>query len=141
MPIGSDVASGHVVDASVLVTALVDSGMAGSWSEKVIADGTVIAPELSIVEALSILRRLELAGEITELEAASAQRDLHELPVELVSVRPFEDRIWQLRHNLTCYDAWYVAVSEALDLPLATLDRRLVRATGPLCSFRIPDRD
>jgi predicted nucleic acid-binding protein len=53
-------------------------------------------------------------------------------------IRPFEDRIWQLRRNLTCHDAWYVAIAEALSLPLATLDRRLARATGTHCEFLGP---
>jgi len=54
-------------------------------------------------------------------------------------IRPFEDRIWQLRRNLTCYDAWYVATAEALEIPLATLDRRLARAPGPRCIIVGPE--
>jgi predicted nucleic acid-binding protein len=130
--------TGHVIDASVLVAALVDSGPDGLWSEQIMGQGFVVSPELVVVESLNILRRLESAGLLTKLEASSAQRDLHDLEIELLPVRPFEDRIWQLRRNLTCYDAWYVAVAEALELPLATLDRHLTRATGPECSFRIP---
>jgi predicted nucleic acid-binding protein len=130
---------GHVVDASVLVAALVDSGNDGLWSEQVIAEGFLVAPQLVIVESLNILRRLELSKQIVELEAASAQQNLHDLEVELMPIRPFEERIWQLRLNLTSYDAWYVAVAEAADLPLVTLDRRLARASGPRCEFRCPD--
>ena len=87
-----------------------------------------------------ILRRLERSGNITELEAAAAQQDLQELAIELLPITGFADRIWQLRHNLTCYDAWYVAAAEALELPLATLDRRLAEAPGPQCAFHLPDR-
>lgn len=130
--------TGHVVDASVLVAALVDSGPEGRWAEEVVAVDYVAAPELVIVETLNVLRRLERSEELTVLEAASAQRDLQRLEIDLLPVRPFEDRIWRLRHNLTCYDAWYVSVAEALELPLATLDRRLVLATGPTCSFVTP---
>ena len=130
--------TGNVVDASVLVAALVDSGKDGVWSEQVIAGGFLVAPHLAIVECLNILRRLELAGQIGQLEAATAQRNLHELEIELMPIRPFEDRIWQLRQNLTSYDAWYVAVAEAMDLPLATLDRRLAGATGPQCELSLP---
>jgi predicted nucleic acid-binding protein len=133
--------TGHVVDSSVLVAALVDTGSDGTWSEQVISGGFLASPHLAIVEALNILRRLELADQLTELEAASAQRDLHELEIDLLPARPFEERIWQLRQNLTCYDAWYVAVAEALRLPLATLDRRMVRAPGPQCEIVCPDRD
>jgi predicted nucleic acid-binding protein len=130
--------TGHVVDASVLVAALVDSGADGPWSEQVIAEGFLMAPHLAVVESLNILRRLELAKQIGELEAAAAQRNLHDLEIELMPIRPFEERIWQLRQNLTCYDAWYVAVAEAMELPLATLDRRLAEARGPRCTIRLP---
>jgi predicted nucleic acid-binding protein len=131
--------AGHVVDSSVLVAALVDSGPAGIWSEQVISAGFLASPHLAVVEALNILRRLELADQLTELEAASAQKDLQELEIDLLPARPFEERIWQLRRNLTCYDAWYVAVAEALGLPLATLDRRMARAPGPQCEIVCPD--
>ena len=130
--------SGHVVDASVLVAGLLDSGKDGAWSVGVLAQGSLVAPDLVVVESLNILRRLEQAGRVTELEAASSQADLRELDIELLPARPFQGRIWELRRNLTCYDACYVAVAEALELPLATLDRRLSRASGPRCSFRTP---
>lgn len=130
--------SGLVVDASVLVAALVDSGAEGRWADAALAGHALVAPQLVVVETLNILRRLERADELTELEAASAQRDLHDLPIDLLPIRPFEGRIWQLRRNLTCYDAWHVAVAEALKLPLATLDRRLARAPGPLCDILTP---
>lgn len=129
---------GLVVDAAAMVAALLDSGTAGQWAEQAIAGRTLVAPQLMVVESLNILRRLEQAAEISELEAAAAQRDLHDLPIDLLPIRPFEARIWQLRNNLTCYDAWYVAIAEALDVPLATLDRRLARATGPRCSILVP---
>ena len=51
---------------------------------------------------------------------------------------PFAERIWELRANVTSYDAWYVAVAEAAGLPLATLDSRLARANGPNCKFILP---
>lgn len=129
---------GWVVDASVLVAALVDSAAEGRWAEDVVSDGDLTAPQLAVVETMNILRRMEASGVITGLEAAAAQHDLHELSIELMPIRPFEKRIWELRSNLTCYDAWYVAVAEALGLPLATLDRRLIEAPGPECEFALP---
>ncbi len=129
---------GRVVDSSVLVAALVDSGADGLWSEQVIAENFLVAPQLAVVESLNILRRLELAHQLTELEAAAAQQDLHDLEIELLLIRPFEERIWQMRRNVTCYDAWYVAIAEALNLPLATLDRRLAGAPGLRCEVRCP---
>ena len=68
----------------------------------------------------------------------AAHHDLLQLDPELFPFRPFARRIWALRDNLTCYDAWYVALAEALDCPLATLDQRLVRASGPACNFVAP---
>ena len=127
-----------VVDASVLVAALVDSGREGEWAESALSEGELAAPELVQVEACNILRRLRLAGELSRLEANGAQGDLLSLEMELFPFLPFAGRVWALRDNLTCYDAWYVAVAEALHCPLLTLDRRLCRASGPRCEFVVP---
>ena len=121
------------------MTALVDSGPQGEWAESIIAAGALHAPELVRVEAANMLRRMERAKEITTAEANAAYEDLQQLNMEMFSFDPFVERIWELRHNVTTYDAWYVAIAEALRLPLATLDRRLARATGPTCDFLTPD--
>ncbi len=127
-----------VVDASVLVAVLVDSGREGEWAESALAEGELAAPELVLAESCNILRRLQLAGELSRREANGARDDLLSLQLELFPFHPFADRVWALRENLTCYDAWYVAVAEALGCPLLTLDRRLCRATGPSCDFAVP---
>lgn len=129
-----------VVDSSVLVAALLDSGADGVWAEAIIAAGSVHAPDLARVEVANILRRLERAREITTGDANAAFEDLMQASVEWWSFDPFAERIWELRHNLTSYDAWYVAVAEALEAPLATLDLRLTKANGPVCDFVTPDR-
>ena len=126
-----------VVDASVLVAATVDSGPEGIWAEDLVASGDLFAPHLVLVEANNILR-LERANQLTTVEAAFARMDLLRLDIDLATFQPFADRVWELRHNLTCYDAWYVAVAEVLDLPLATLDARLARTSGPSCQFLTP---
>lgn len=128
-----------VVDSSVLVTALVDSGPQGAWAESIIAAGVLHAPEIARVETANTLRRMERAKEITTAEANAAYEDLLQLNMEMFSFDPFAERVWELRHNLTSYDAWYIAIAEALRLPLATLDKRLARATGPMCDFLTPD--
>ena len=128
-----------VVDASVLVAATTDTGRDGVWAEEVLARGDILAPHLVLVEATNILRRLERAKELTHLEATAAQRDLMRLDIDLLPFEPFAGRIWDLRRNVTSYDAWYVAIAEAFGLPLATLDRRLARASGPSCRFLVPD--
>ncbi len=127
-----------VVDAALLVAATTDAGAEGVWAEDVVRAGGLVAPHLALVEATNILRRLELAGRLSQLEAGAAARDLLLLELELVPFYPFADRVWELRRNLTSYDAWSVASAEALDLPLATLDRRLVAASGPRCRFLLP---
>ena len=127
-----------VVDASVLVAALVDAGCEGKWAESALSEGSLAAPELVLVEASNILRRLEQAGEISRLEATSAHRDLLRLDLELFPFAPFAERVWILRSNLTSYDAWYVALAEGLDCPLVTLDRKFSRASGALCEIIVP---
>lgn len=122
----------------MLVRALVDSGPHGDWAEAVIEGGYLHAPEHALVEATNILRRLELAKKISTAEANAAFEDLQQLNIELLSFEPFAERVWELRHNLTSYDAWYVAAAEALRLPLATLDQRLAKASGPTCDFLSP---
>jgi len=127
-----------VIDASIIVAALVDTGTEGSWAESLIASEMLAAPELVMVEATNILRRLELATEISPLESGLAQKDLMRLDVQLFPFQPFAERIWALRHNVTSYDAWYVALAEALDCSLATLDLKLTKASGAKCAFAVP---
>ena len=93
---------------------------------------------MALAEATNLFRRMELSGEITRLESTSAHSDLLDLGIEFYPFRPFAERVWELRENLTAYDAWYVALAEALDWPLVTLDRRLSRATGPRCEVVAP---
>jgi predicted nucleic acid-binding protein len=122
----------------VLIAALLDSGPHGEWAESIIASGSPHAPELVRVEATNILRRLERAKEITTAEANAAFNDLMQLNIELFSFDPFAERIWELRHNVTSYDAWYVALAEALQLPLATLDVRLAKTQSLKCDVLTP---
>ena len=129
-----------VVDGSVLVAALVDSGREGRWAESVVAEGLLASPELALAEASNILRRLERTGRISRIEAESAHVDLLRLDLELFPFAPFAERIWALRDNLTSYDAWYVALAEALACPLVTLDWKLSRAPGPMCEVVTPPR-
>ena len=129
-----------VVDASVLVAALVDSGPTGVWAESVVAAYSLAGPELVLVETGNILRRLERAGDMLRLEATTAYRDLLRLDLTLFPFAPFAERTWELRSNLTGYDAWYVAVAEALDCPLVTLDLKLGRAAGSRCDVVVPPR-
>ena len=127
-----------VVDASTVAAALLDIGSDGQWAEALLAAGSLAAPTLLQVEVASTMRRSALQGVISQDVASLAHQDLVRLHVELFPYVPFADRIWELRHTVTTYDAWYVAVAEALAVPLATLDQRLVRASGARCTFVTP---
>jgi len=127
-----------VVDASVVVAALVDAGPAGTWAEVLLQSEPLAAPHLMPVEAANIVRRAAIAGDISTDVAALAHMDLTTLPVELFPYEPFAPRVWELHRNLTAYDAWYVSLAEALGARLATLDGKLRRSPGPRCRFLAP---
>jgi predicted nucleic acid-binding protein len=127
-----------VVDASTVAAALVDAGPAGRWAAFVFGRDDLAAPHLMPVEVANFLRRSVLAGDLSADAASLAHRDLVDLRVELYPYEPHGNRVWELRGNLTAYDAWYVALAEAVDAPLVTLDARIARASGPRCEFRLP---
>ena len=124
-----------VVDASTVVAALIDSGPDGAWAEEQLLASYLVAPHLMLVEVANILRLAAVRGDVSQDAASLAYADLLALPVELFPYEPFAQRVWELRGNLTAYDAWYVALAEAVEAPLATLDRRLMDASGPRCKF------
>ncbi len=127
-----------VVDASLIAAALLDVGSASAWAEEVLVAGPLSAPAHMPVEAASILRRAALSGDVTDDAASLAHRDLCALPIELFPYAATAARSWELRGNVTGYDAAYVALAGALDSPLATLDLRLSRAPGSRCAFLVP---
>ena len=127
-----------VVDASVVVAALIDAGRDGIWAEERLGSDALAAPHLLPVEVANVLRRSVLAGEVSADSASLAHSDLLDLSLDLFAYGPFADRVWELRSGVSAYDAWYVAVAEWLDAPLATLDRRLSRAQGARCRFVVP---
>ena len=103
--------------------------------------GPMLGPELVLVESSNVIRRLELVGDITDSVATTTHRNLVRLDVRLYPFTPFADRIWELRNNLTAYDAWYVALAEVSGCPLVTLDLRLSRASGPRCEIATSEGD
>ncbi len=127
-----------VVDASVVVAALVDSGPDGRWAEQTLGSGGLIAPHILPAEVANVLRRSEIHGDLTSEVAALAHVDLLDLPIHLFPYEPFGPRVRDLRDTVNAYDGWYVAIAEALDAPLATLDLRLSRSPGPTCAFSTP---
>ena len=130
-----------VVDASTIVAALIDVGPAGLWAEQFLGTDNIAAPHLMPVEVTNILRRSAMKGLITADTASLALDDLGDLRVEFFEFQPFALRIWELRENVTAYDAWYVALAEAISAPVATLDHKLTRSSGPRCRFLSPGTD
>ena len=129
-----------VLDASVLVSALIDPGPVGRWAEGVVTSGALAAPQHLQVETANVLRRAVLAGDVSPDVGALAHRDLVALRVELFPYTAYAERVWELRSSMTAYDAGYVALAELLDVELATLDRKLSRAPGAGCTFLVPPR-
>src|SRR5690606_34046380 len=95
----------QVVDASVVVAALVDDSPTGRWCEDAIQHGDLAAPHLMPFEASNIIRRLVTHGELDASAGALAVDDLRRLPVDLAPYELLAARIWELRDNLTSYDA------------------------------------
>ena len=126
-----------VVDASTVVLALADDGPAGDAARVRLAGERLVAPELLDVEVVSAWRRHAAAGFLDERRAEMARTDLRELPVERVSHRPLMERCWELRANVTAYDAVYVALAEAIGAPLITADRKLANAAGVRCDVEV----
>lgn len=118
----------------MIVDALVLAGPDGDAARNALDDTSPLpVPELTPAEVVAGLRRLVLAGDVEEMRARRALNRLRRLRINPFPFEPFMDRVWELRHTLTVYDAWYVALAEELGTDLVTADGRLVRAAGPRC--------
>ena len=120
-----------VLDASALVELLLDTATGQAVAVR-IADPTLglHVPHLADVEVVQALRRYAKDGELDAAAAAVALEDLHALDLQRHAHEPLLDRVWELRHNLSAYDAVYVALAEVLDTRVLTCDGRLARAPG-----------
>jgi predicted nucleic acid-binding protein len=126
-----------VVDASVLAVALADDGRDGDKARARLRGEHLAAPELIDLEVASVLRRQFAAGHLDTRRAELALADLVDLPLRRAPHRPLLERCWELRGNLTVYDAAYVALAEALDCDLLTGDARVAKAPGPRCRIEV----
>ncbi|MBI2206621.1 MAG: type II toxin-antitoxin system VapC family toxin [Candidatus Rokubacteria bacterium] len=118
-----------VVDASALLEVLLNTEAAAGVAERIFRPGeTLHAPHLVDLEIAQVLRRYAAARALTDERGREALGDLADLPLDRYPHALFLDRIWELRHGLSAYDAAYVALAEALAVPLVTRDRALARA-------------
>lgn len=120
-----------VLDASAVIDLLLGSEASVRISAR-LADPneTLHAPHLLDLEVAQVLRRYEAAGLVSGARARQSLDDLASLGVTRYAHEDLLPRIWQLRGNLTAYDAAYIALAEALDAPLVTRDRKLAGTPG-----------
>jgi predicted nucleic acid-binding protein len=121
-----------VLDASAAVSIFLNIGPeAGRIRQRIVQpDETLHVPHVFDVEVLHVLRRYSLSGTLSESRGRLALSRLSSTRLTRYPHASFVRRIWELRHNLTAYDAAYVALAEALDAPLVTMDARLTQAPG-----------
>jgi predicted nucleic acid-binding protein len=127
-----------VVDAYVLANAIGDDEESGRLARELLREHRELAaPDLVDVETTAVLRRRWLAGTLTDERFEQAIEDLADIPLARFPTLGLMRRAFELRANVTSYDACYVALAEALDWPLCTVDRRLAHAAGPRCTMRL----
>jgi predicted nucleic acid-binding protein len=119
-----------VVDASALIDVLTGTAR----RQKLLAhfDDDLFAPDLLISEVYSFLARMATARRLSRSEADRLALSLRKAPIEYLPVWPYAERMWSWRHNLSPYDAAYVALADDLRAPLVTSDNRLGRAAAAL---------
>lgn len=127
-----------VVDASVFVDALVNEASPGEVARAELRGLPALdVPEIFKAEVASALRGLVQRGDLGLRQAVSAIERVRSVNVTAYAIEPFLRRIWELRAIVTVYDAWYVALAEALQTDLVTADERLAKASGPKCAVRL----
>lgn len=118
-----------VIDASALLEVVLgEKPDAALRRTTLTAQGA--APELIDLESANTIRALVCRDALAADDGRAALSDIRDTPIARMTHRPLLERIWELRHSLTAYDASYVALAERLDVPLLTCDGRLARAHG-----------
>jgi len=126
-----------VVDASVLIETLLLGRTAAHVFQALREESSLHVPELVDLEVAQVLRRYERRRDISRSRAENAMVDYRSLGLVRHSISMFLPRIWQLRNNMTAYDACYVALAESLDAVVLTLDARLASAVGTTARIRL----
>ncbi|MDQ3383966.1 MAG: type II toxin-antitoxin system VapC family toxin [Actinomycetota bacterium] len=126
--------TGLVIDASAVTEFVLASRLGGRVTDRLddVPPDSVHIPHLCLSEVSQALRSLARGGVISPDRGAAAIALLHDFGAVRHGADPFLARVWELRHNLTAYDALYVALAEALDARLMTCDRGMARAAQPL---------
>jgi predicted nucleic acid-binding protein len=119
-----------VADTSAVLEAIAALDAPPGLIERLAEDGDLHVPHLIDTELLHALRRMNFAGQISDERAEDARSDFAELALVRYRHQPLNDRVWELRHNLTAYDATFIALAEILSAPLITCDARLASAPG-----------
>ena len=118
-----------VTDASALLEVLLQMPAARAVEHQLFDSGrTLHAPHLLDIEVAQVIRRRAVGGGIDDQTGRAALRALTDMPIQRYPHDVLLPRVWELRGNLTAYDAVYVALAEMLDAPLLTRDRRLADA-------------
>ena len=125
-----------VVDTAAIVDVLLADDPKPLLEERV-SGGDLHAPHLIDVEFLHVVRRFVAIGGITVERAMGTRSDFAALPITRYPQGPLLDRMWDLRENLTAYDAAFVALSEALDVPLVTTDARLAASPSHRATIEV----
>jgi len=129
-----------VLDASALLELLLVTPAGVSVAKRIASEReTLHAPQLIDLEVLQVLRRFAASGALDPGRAEQALEDLQSLDLERYPHQPLLDRVWQLRANVTAYDAAYLALAEALLAPLLTFDARLAGAAGHTAQIELLD--
>lgn len=118
-----------VVDTSAVLDVLTGRPVNAALGARLIDDGDLHAPHLIDIEMLHALRRLVHTGQLPLDRATEVRSDFRDLTLTRYPHEPLADRIWSLRHNVTAYDAAFVALADVLGVALVTTDARLARAT------------
>jgi predicted nucleic acid-binding protein len=126
-----------VVDASCLFEVVADTPRSSEIASRLTDDVDQLAPHVIDVEVMGVIRAQYLRGQLDNTAAAQAVSDLQDWPGERVGHRRLLERAWQLRDSVRGWDAFYVALAEAFDATLLTLDARLARAAGPTCHIEV----
>lgn len=128
-----------IVDTSAVLEALVARRPDPLLVDRLSGDGDLHAPHLIDVEFLHGLRGLERSGQVTPDRAADARTDFANLPITRYPHEPLASRAWALRHNVTAYDAMFVALAETTGTTLITCDARLATAAASSVSVECFD--